>query len=87
MLRSTVTVYKFTDSSTTDELPTGALGARRSIQTVFTLDPVNNFLNWDMLMSQVVKANTDGPAVSVTEGFSLDNPISVFDSATLSNMD
>ena len=81
------TVYKFTGSSTTDELPTGALGACRSIQTVFTLDPVNNFLNWDMLMSQVVKANTDGPAVSITEGFSLDNSISVFESATLSKMD
>jgi hypothetical protein len=74
------TVYKFTGSSTTDELPTGALEACRSIQRVFTLDPVNNFLNWDMLMSQVVKANTDGPAVSITEGFS-------FESATLSKMD
>ncbi|KAH8794352.1 hypothetical protein F5882DRAFT_288984 [Hyaloscypha sp. PMI_1271] len=78
------TVYKATSSSTTDELPTRALGARCSTETVFTLNPVETFLNWDILMSRVVKANTDGTIVSVTEGFSISNSISVSASATLS---
>jgi hypothetical protein len=77
------TVYKATRSSTTDELPTRALGARCSTETVFTLNPVETFLNWDVLMSRVVKANTDGTSVSVTEGFSISNSISVSASASL----
>jgi hypothetical protein len=78
------TVYKATSSSTTDELPTRALGARCSTETVFTLNPVETFLNWDVLMSRVVKANTDGTTVSITEGFSISNSISVSASATVS---
>ena len=81
---SNVTVYK---ASTTNELPTRALGARCSKETVFTMNPVETFLNWDVLMSQVVKANTAGTSVSVTEGFSIDNSISVSESATLSTID
>jgi hypothetical protein len=84
---SNATVYKATSSPTVDELSTRALGARCSTETVFTLNPVETFLNWDVLMSQVVKANTDGTSVSVTEGFSIDNSISVSESATLSTVD
>jgi hypothetical protein len=84
---SNATVYKTTSSTTADELPTRALGARCSTETVFTLNPVETFLNWDVLMSQVVKANTDSTSVSVTEGFSIDNSISVSESATLSTVD
>jgi len=81
------TIYKATSPTTSVELPSRALGARCSTETVFTLDPVQTFLNWDVLMSQVVKANTEGTSVSVTEGFQIDNSISVSESATLSTVD
>jgi hypothetical protein len=81
------TIYKATSSATSDGLPTRALGARCSTETVFTMNPVETFLNWDVLMSQVVKANTAGTTVSVTAGFSIANSISVSESATLSTVD
>ncbi|KAN0090130.1 hypothetical protein V8E51_018709 [Hyaloscypha variabilis] len=81
------TIYKATSSATSDELPTRALGARCSTETVFTLNPVETFLNWDVLMSQVVKANTASTTVTVTAGFSIANSISVSESATLSTVD
>ena len=71
------TIYKATSSTTADKLPTRALGARCSTETVFTLNPVETFLNWDVLMSQVVKANTDGTSISVTEGFSIEHIYSI----------
>ncbi len=44
--------------------------------TVFTNLPVTQFLDWDVLMSNVIKS-TAGATVSVTEGYSISNSVSV----------
>ncbi|KAK0109528.1 hypothetical protein ONS95_002216 [Cadophora gregata] len=45
--------------------------------TVFTPNPVQTFLDWDVLMSSVIHATGDSATVSVTEGYSISNSVSV----------
>ncbi|TVY80708.1 hypothetical protein LSUE1_G003575 [Lachnellula suecica] len=46
-------------------------------QDIFTMAPNQVFLNWDVPMSTVVKAGETTSTVSVTEGYSISNSLSV----------
>ncbi|KAH7409022.1 hypothetical protein BKA64DRAFT_664003 [Cadophora sp. MPI-SDFR-AT-0126] len=45
--------------------------------TVFTPNPVQTFLDWDVLMSSVIHATGDSATVSVTQGYSIANSVTV----------
>jgi hypothetical protein len=47
---------------------TGTISARCSTETIFTMNPVSTFLNWDVLMSSVIHASSGDASVMVTEG-------------------
>ncbi|CZR68693.1 uncharacterized protein PAC_18592 [Phialocephala subalpina] len=68
---------------TNSTLPSRSLSGRCSQETIFTMNPVSSFLNWDVPMSSVLQANTAGTTVSVTEGYSITNTVSVGVSASL----
>ncbi|KAF8859174.1 hypothetical protein BDZ45DRAFT_714175 [Acephala macrosclerotiorum] len=64
-------------------LPSRSLSARCSTETIFTMNPVESFLNWDVPMSSILKANTATTTVSVTEGYTITNTVSVGVSTSL----
>jgi hypothetical protein len=48
-----------------------------SSQTYFTMNDPETFLNWDVPMSSVLKGNTATTTVTVTQGYTIANSISV----------
>jgi hypothetical protein len=47
---------------------TGTVDARCSKETIWSMNPVSSFLNWDVIMSSVVHASSGDATVSVTAG-------------------
>jgi hypothetical protein len=79
----TPTIIDTTTSNSPETNGTATLDARCSKETIFTMDPVSTFLNWDVPMSSVLKATGDTASVSVTQGYSITNTVSVGVSSSL----
>jgi hypothetical protein len=62
---------------------TGTVDARCSKETIYSMNPVSSFLNWDVIMSSVVHASTGDASVAVTAGYSITNTIDVSVSTSL----
>ncbi|KAH7306150.1 hypothetical protein BKA65DRAFT_559994 [Rhexocercosporidium sp. MPI-PUGE-AT-0058] len=66
------------DSSSTNTASSSpALHKRCDEITVFTPNPVQTFLGWDVLMSSVIHATGTTATVAVTEGYSIANTVTV----------
>ncbi|KAL2068619.1 hypothetical protein VTL71DRAFT_14956 [Oculimacula yallundae] len=64
------------DSLTTAPNPSNsALHKRCDEITVFHPNPVQTFLDWDVLMSSIIHATGSSATVSVTEGYSISNTV------------
>lgn len=70
------------ENTTSETIPRKALSKRCKSKEVYTMNPDVSFINWDVPMSPVVKSSGDSNSVSVTQGFSISNSITV--SSTIS---
>lgn len=61
-----------------------AVSKRCSKETIWHLDPVSTFLNWDVIMSSVVNAGANDATVAVTSGYSITNSLGVSSTTELS---